>query len=184
MCKSMQCGSVEKLSFVRHSVNNVLVRCPACLLENHLSTHPWHYSPFRALASLRSCLHSSLFSAFLLYPRVPNITTCFYGIRKLRSGGGSVDVRHALKKCWHEQHSARAVAAGVGISATRGQNWFTRQQHWKGKYLLKCRCWARVEFYREHWGWLWMAVLDAIDVVNSVMADKCVRKLGECKTVV
>jgi hypothetical protein len=30
-----------------------------------------------------------------------------------------------------------------------------------------------------------VAVLDAIDVVNSVvMADKCVRKLGECKTVV
>ena len=37
------------------------------------SIHPWHYSPFRALASLKSCLHSCLFSALLLHPRVPNI---------------------------------------------------------------------------------------------------------------
>ena len=36
------------------------------------SIHPWHYSPFRALASLKSCLHSSLFSVLLLHPRVPN----------------------------------------------------------------------------------------------------------------
>ena len=37
------------------------------------SIHPWHYSPFRALASLKSCLHSPIFSALLLHPRVPNI---------------------------------------------------------------------------------------------------------------
>ena len=40
-------------------------------ISNHI--HPWHYSPFRVLVSLKSCLHSSLFSALLLHPRVLNI---------------------------------------------------------------------------------------------------------------
>ena len=39
----------------------------------HPSIHAWHYNPFRALASLISCLHSSLFSALFLHPRVPDI---------------------------------------------------------------------------------------------------------------
>jgi len=36
------------------------------------SIHPWRYSPFRALASLITCLHSSLFAALLLHPLIPS----------------------------------------------------------------------------------------------------------------
>ena len=36
------------------------------------SIHLWRYSPFRALASLIRCLHSSLFVALLLHPLVPS----------------------------------------------------------------------------------------------------------------
>jgi len=35
------------------------------------SIHPWHYSPFQALASLISRLHSSLCTALLLHPVIP-----------------------------------------------------------------------------------------------------------------
>ena len=38
----------------------------------HPSIHIWRYSPFRALASLKACLHSSLFSALLLQPLIPS----------------------------------------------------------------------------------------------------------------
>jgi len=34
--------------------------------------HVWRYSPFWALASLKACLHSSLFSSLLLHPLTPN----------------------------------------------------------------------------------------------------------------
>jgi len=34
--------------------------------------HLWHYSPFRALASLTRRLHSSLFAALLLHPLIPS----------------------------------------------------------------------------------------------------------------
>jgi hypothetical protein len=46
--------------------------------QYHPSVHPWHYSPFRALASLNRCLHSSLFSALLVHPRVPNTCNAFF----------------------------------------------------------------------------------------------------------
>ena len=36
------------------------------------SIHIWRYSPFRALASLKARLHSSLFSALLLHPLIPS----------------------------------------------------------------------------------------------------------------
>jgi hypothetical protein len=39
---------------------------------NHPSIHVWRYSPFRALAFLKECLHSSLFSALLLRPLIPS----------------------------------------------------------------------------------------------------------------
>ena len=38
----------------------------------HPSIHIWRYSPFRALASLKAWLHSSLFSALLLQPLIPS----------------------------------------------------------------------------------------------------------------
>jgi hypothetical protein len=41
-----------------------------CPNEYHPSTHLWRYSPFRALASLIRCLHSSLFAALLLHPLI------------------------------------------------------------------------------------------------------------------
>jgi len=36
------------------------------------SVHLWHYSPFRAVASLTRRLHSSLFAALLLHPLTPS----------------------------------------------------------------------------------------------------------------
>jgi hypothetical protein len=36
------------------------------------SINVWRYSPFRALASLKACLHSSLCSALLLHPLTPS----------------------------------------------------------------------------------------------------------------
>jgi len=38
----------------------------------YLSIHLWRYSPFRALASLKACLHSSSFLALLLHLLIPN----------------------------------------------------------------------------------------------------------------
>jgi hypothetical protein len=38
----------------------------------HPTIHLWRYSPFRALASLISRLHSSLFAALLLHPLIPS----------------------------------------------------------------------------------------------------------------
>jgi len=38
----------------------------------HPSIHPWHYSPFQALASLIRRLHSSQFAALLLHPLIPS----------------------------------------------------------------------------------------------------------------
>jgi len=42
------------------------------VLSTHPSIHVWHYSPFRALISLKACLHSSLFSGLLLHPLTPS----------------------------------------------------------------------------------------------------------------
>ena len=41
-------------------------------LVDSIPFHVWRYGPFRALASLKACLHSSLFSALLLHPLTPN----------------------------------------------------------------------------------------------------------------
>jgi hypothetical protein len=55
----------------RWNLDTVLNTVPR--LRAGRSIHPWHYSPFWALAFLKSCLHSSPFSA-LLRLRVSN--TC------------------------------------------------------------------------------------------------------------
>ena len=44
----------------------------ACHESTCPSIHLWRYIPFRALASLTRCLHSSLFAALLLHPLVPS----------------------------------------------------------------------------------------------------------------
>jgi hypothetical protein len=51
---------------------------PATFPESiHPSIHLWHYNPFRALASLISRLHSSLFAALLLHPLIPSSCVMF-----------------------------------------------------------------------------------------------------------
>jgi hypothetical protein len=45
----------------------------ACIHLTDITFHAWRYSPFRALASLKKYLNSSLFSALLLHPRDPSI---------------------------------------------------------------------------------------------------------------
>ena len=43
-----------------------------------LSIHVWHCGPFWALASLKSCLHSSVSPACLLYPQIHGVCTAYF----------------------------------------------------------------------------------------------------------
>jgi len=55
------------------SITVLLIRRSNCINTSiPFHFHVWHYSPFRALASLKACLHSSLLSAFLLHPLTPS----------------------------------------------------------------------------------------------------------------
>ena len=58
--------SIEKHSCLSNNANNNVRKLVT-------SIHVRRYSPFHALASLKNCLRSSLFSVLLLHPRIPSI---------------------------------------------------------------------------------------------------------------
>ena len=73
---SSECKNVY--SYIWHFVAESLIKFCITIgfreysLEIHPSIHVWRYSPFRALASLKRRLQSSLFSVLLLHPLNPS----------------------------------------------------------------------------------------------------------------